>query len=147
MGSLFSVTQRQTTPQPVDPRNPDPCGPYSQCRNSNNIAACSCLPGFEGSPPNCRPECRTPSECAKLLACINQKCRDPCPGNCGASAECEVFNHYAVCRCQQGYEGNPYESCLRVTTSSTPVTTTSTESREYNKTYYQMSACLFKELI
>ena len=93
----------------MDPCSSDPCGPHSQCRVVNNFGFCSCLPGYEGSPPNCRPECST-------LACINQKCRDPCPGACGASAECEVINHNAVCRCQQGFEGDPYEGCQRVAT-------------------------------
>ena len=116
INSLFSVTERQTTPRPVDPCNPDPCGPYSQCRRQDNIAACSCLPGYVGTPPNCRPECRIHSECASNLACINEKCRDPCPGACGAYAECEVINHNAVCRCQQGYEGDPFSGCRRVTT-------------------------------
>ena len=122
MNSISLVTVRQTTPRPVDPCNPDPCGPYSQCRRQDNIAACSCLPGYVGTPPNCRPECRIHSECASNLACINEKCRDPCPGACGAFAECEVINHNAVCRCQQGYEGDPFTGCRRITTReySTP---------------------------
>ena len=57
-----------------------------------------------------------PSECPSNLTCINQKCRDSCPGVCGASTECEVINHDAVCRCQQGFEGDPYEGCQRVAT-------------------------------
>ena len=114
--SFISVTERQTTSVPVDPCSSDPCGPHSQCRVVNNFRYCSCLPGHEGSPPNCRPECRTASECTSDLACINQKCRDPCPGACGASAECEVINHNAVCRCQQDFEGDPYEGCQRVAT-------------------------------
>ena len=109
------VTEGQTTtPLPVDPCNSDPCGPHSQCRSVNNFAACSCLPGYRGSPPNCQPECRRSIECASNLTCINQKCRDPCPGACGASTECEVINHNTVCRCQQGFEGDPYEGCQRV---------------------------------
>ena len=32
---------------------------------------------------------------------------------CGASAKCEVINNNAVCRCQQGFEGDPYEGCQR----------------------------------
>ena len=107
------------TPEPVvvEPCEGDPCGRYAQCRNMNGIAACSCLPGYVGSPPNCRPECRIHSECPSNLACINEKCRDPCPGACGAYAECSVNKHNAVCRCQQGYEGDPFSSCRRITTS------------------------------
>ena len=103
-------------PEPVNPCLPDPCGPFSQCRNQNNIAACSCLPGYVGVPPNCRPECVLHSECPSNLACISEKCRDPCPGACGPFAECEVINHNAVCRCQQGYQGDPFTGCRRITT-------------------------------
>jgi len=50
------------------------------------------------------------------MTCINQKCLDPCPGACGASTECEVINHNPMCRCQQGYEGDPYKGCQTGTT-------------------------------
>ena len=83
----------------------------------NGIAACSCLPGYIGTPPNCRPECLIHSECASNLACIDEKCRDPCPGACGFSAECSVIMHNAVCRCQPGYQGDPFTGCRRITTS------------------------------
>ena len=114
----FIIEAIRTTapPVPIDPCNPDPCGPFAQCRRQENIAACSCLPGYVGTPPNCRPECRIHSECASNLACISEKCRDPCPGACGVYAECEVINHNAICRCQQGYEGDPFRGCRRVTT-------------------------------
>ena len=113
----FLVTERVTTPRPTDPCRPDPCGRYAQCKNVGGVAACSCRVGYVGVPPNCRPECLIHSECASNLACINEKCRDPCPGACGAYAECSVIKHNAVCRCQQGYEGDPFSSCRRITTS------------------------------
>ena len=116
--NLFSVTtERATTPRPVNPCQPDPCGRYAQCRNVGGVAACSCLPGYIGVPPNCRPECLIHSECASNLACIDEKCRDPCPGACGFNAECSVIMHNAVCRCQAGYEGDPFSGCRRITTS------------------------------
>ena len=119
--SFISVTtERATTARPTDPCRPDPCGRYAQCRNMNGIAACSCLPGYIGTPPNCRPECLIHSECASNLACINEKCRDPCPGACGFGAECSVIMHNAVCRCQPGYEGDPFTGCRRITTSEYP---------------------------
>ena len=52
------------------------------------LAACSFLPGNIGSPPNCWPECLIHSEGPSNRACINEKCRDPCPGVCGAYANC-----------------------------------------------------------
>ena len=36
------------------------------------------------------------------------KCLNPCDGaKCGANTECDVINHSSVCRCQQGYIGDP----------------------------------------
>ena len=31
---------------------------------------------------------------------MQQKCRDPCPGLCGANAECRVTNHNPICNLQ-----------------------------------------------
>lgn len=69
------------------PCYPSPCGPNSQCREINGQGVCSCIQGFIGSPPSCRPECVINSECPLNEACINQKCIDPCPGSCGQSGE------------------------------------------------------------
>jgi len=102
------------TPTPVvdiDPCIPSPCGPYSECRRIGNSPSCSCIQGYFGSPPNCRPECTINSECPSNLACIREKCRDPCPGSCGANAQCSVFNHVPVCTCIEGYIGDPFSSC------------------------------------
>lgn len=99
-------------PRPVEnPCVPSPCGPNSQCRDINGAAVCSCLPNMMGSAPNCRPECVINSECVSSLACINEKCRDPCPGSCGFGAICEVINHNPNCRCPEGYQGNAFVSC------------------------------------
>ena len=114
---VCSVTEAPTRPPvPLNPCLADPCGPFSQCRSQRGIAACACLRGYIGIPPNCRPECVLHSECPGNLACLGEKCRDPCPGACGPYAECEVINHNAVCRCQQGYEGDPFTGCRRITT-------------------------------
>ncbi|KRT79972.1 hypothetical protein AMK59_6539, partial [Oryctes borbonicus] len=82
-----------------------------QCREINNQAVCSCLPTYVGSPPGCRPECVTSSECAYDKACINQKCSDPCPGTCGISTICNTVNHSPICVCQPGYTGDPFTRC------------------------------------
>lgn len=37
---------------------------------------------------------------------------DPCPGTCGQSAICEVYNHVPMCRCPQGMNGNAFVQCL-----------------------------------
>lgn len=94
-----------------DPCVPSPCGLNSQCRNIGGSPSCSCLPNYVGSPPNCRPECVVNQECASNLACINEKCRDPCPGSCGLGANCAVINHTPVCTCPEGYTGDPFSNC------------------------------------
>lgn len=71
---------------PQDPCNPSPCGANGLCRVSNGAAVCACQAGMIGTPPQCRPECVVSSECALQLACLGQKCRDPCPGTCGSNA-------------------------------------------------------------
>jgi len=101
----------------VNPCQPSPCGPNSNCREVNDQAVCSCRSEFEGAPPNCRPQCTSSSECAPNRACINQKCVDPCPGVCGQQAICEVRNHSPICRCPTGMTGDPFVRCLPRPTS------------------------------
>lgn len=96
---------------PRDPCLPSPCGPNSECRNANGVPSCSCLPNYFGSPPNCKPECTINSDCPSNLACINQRCRDPCPGSCGVLAQCSVINHTPICMCPDGYTGDPFRYC------------------------------------
>lgn len=98
--------------EPKDPCQPSPCGPNAECRVVGDQPSCSCLPQFVGAPPTCRPECVSNSECATHLACINQKCKDPCPGICGVNAECRVVSHTPNCICVSGYLGNPFVQCL-----------------------------------
>lgn len=96
---------------PINPCVPSPCGPYSECRVTLNTYTCTCLPNYQGSPPQCRPECISNSDCRFDLACINMKCKDPCVGSCGFNSECHVYNHIPQCTCPQGYVGNPFVSC------------------------------------
>ena len=95
----------------TNPCVPSPCGPNSECRDIGNTPSCSCLASFIGSPPNCRPECTIHADCSSDRACINTKCRDPCPGSCGVSAVCSVLNHIPICTCIDGYVGDPFTSC------------------------------------
>lgn len=64
-----------------------------------------------GNPPNCRPECTINTDCSSELACINEKCVDPCPGLCGVNANCRVQSHLSICTCFDGYTGDPFQSC------------------------------------
>lgn len=96
---------------PADVCYPSPCGPNSQCRSVNGQAVCTCLVGYMGSPPNCRPECIINSECSLDKACVNQKCVNPCPKPCGINANCKVINHSPICSCQTSYTGDPFTIC------------------------------------
>ena len=59
-----------------------------------------------------RPECTSDPECPQHLACIQEKCQNPCfTESCGINAECKVKNHRAFCVCLFGYEGDPYTIC------------------------------------
>lgn len=98
-------------PEPVNPCIPSPCGPYAHCQVRGSTPSCSCLPSYIGIPPNCRPECITNSECPSNRACVNQKCKDPCPGACAVNAECTVISHTPTCNCPSGYTGNPFAFC------------------------------------
>ena len=79
----------------------------------NDRAVCSCSPGYHGTSPNCRPECLVSSECPVHLACIGQKCGDPCPGLCGQNALCQVISHNPICSCPPDYLGDPFSQCVK----------------------------------
>jgi hypothetical protein len=98
--------------EPINrPCIPSPCGPNSQCEEYGGVARCTCLTNYIGAPPRCRPECTVNSECSAVTSCINNKCRDPCPGACGNNAQCNVYNHNPVCSCLPGYSGDPFSIC------------------------------------
>lgn len=92
----------------------NPCGPFSLCKSIGDTPACSCLPNYIGRAPNCRPECIISAECPSNLACINQKCSDPCVGACGSHTYCSVINHNSVCQCEPGYTGDPFSICTEI---------------------------------
>lgn len=102
---------------------PSPCGPNSECVDVNNSSSCSCLPNYLGIPPYCRPECVINSECSQSLACIHQKCQDPCISACGTNANCVVSNHIPNCYCLPETTGNPFISCRKQPIASKSVKT------------------------
>ena len=105
------VESRPIEPVVTDSCSPSPCGPNSICRNINGVPSCSCQPSYIGVPPDCRPECVSNSECPSNMACVAQRCRDPCPGVCGENAECRVVNHNPICNCARGFTGDPFIRC------------------------------------
>lgn len=97
--------------EPVNPCIAQPCGRFSTCRNVNNSASCACLPGYEGIPPYCRPQCETNADCPNHLACVNEKCTSPCINACGQNAKCSVSLHVAMCSCADRLVGDPFVNC------------------------------------
>lgn len=96
---------------PPNPCVPSPCGPYSECHVIGSQASCRCRENYIGVPPQCRPECVVNTDCPPTLACISEKCRDPCPGSCGLNAKCTVQNHIPTCSCLPDYTGDPFTQC------------------------------------
>lgn len=97
---------------PSMPCNPSPCGANAICKERNGAGSCACVSEFYGDPyTGCRPECVMNTDCPRSLSCINNKCKDPCPGTCGINAECRVVNHSPTCTCFNGYIGNALSAC------------------------------------
>lgn len=93
--------------------HPSPCGPYSQCKEFDGRAICSCIENYIGSPPACRPECTINSECFLDKACVNHKCVNPCASSiCGNQARCQAINHNPICSCPLGFTGDPFVLCV-----------------------------------
>lgn len=113
---LFFSVQPVQEQEPSNPCVPSPCGPNSICNPTPNGESyvCSCEPTFEGSPPHCRRECTTSDECPSNRACINYKCKDPCPGSCGTNTQCNVRLHSPMCSCDEGYTGDPFTACYLI---------------------------------
>ena len=107
------------TPRPIEviqPCNPSPCGINAECTERGQAASCRCILDYIGNPYiECKPECTVNSECPNDKSCINNKCKDPCPGVCGVHATCHVTNHAPQCTCDPGYAGNAFVACRRVT--------------------------------
>jgi hypothetical protein len=107
----FSAATRPVIERPT-PCLPSPCGTNAICREQNGAGACVCQPEHIGNPyEGCRPECVLNSDCPSNKACVNQKCKDPCPGSCGQNAQCQVINHLPSCTCIPGYTGDPFRYC------------------------------------
>lgn len=111
---LLNYSPHTEPPVHTNPCVPSPCGPYSQCRDVNEHAVCSCLANYIGTPPTCRPECTSSSDCALDKACSNERCVDPCPGTCGLNTRCQVTNHKPICSCLIDFTGDPFVRCIRI---------------------------------
>lgn len=95
------------------PCKPSPCGSTAHCNVfGGQVAMCDPCGSTSGYwSPACHPECLFNSDCPFDLACIGQKCLNPCSGSCGVGAECVVYHHQPICTCPYGLVGNPFEHC------------------------------------
>lgn len=134
-------------PVKLNPCSPSPCGPNSICLELNGNPSCSCMPDFRGQPPYCKPECVSNSECSPHLACIKQRCKDPCIDACGINADCRVVSHSAMCVCSQGYEGDPFTQCFVKTAIKilTPCSPSPCGSNAVCKEQNKVGSCLCNE--
>lgn len=97
----------------------DSCAPGAICRVTNGVRRCSCPENFLGNPygtSGCRPECVEHDDCSSSLACIENRCKDPCTQltsgrACGANALCRVDDHQPICSCPKDHTGHPFEGC------------------------------------
>lgn len=60
-----------------------------------------------------QPECTKYDDCPFDKSCVNQKCVSPCSlaDSCGRGSFCHAQNHQPVCRCPNGYTGDPRVAC------------------------------------
>ena len=62
-----------------------------------------------------RGECQMDRDCPDNRACINNQCLDPCiiDDPCGKNAQCQTTSHRPVCRCPNGWAGDPHTECFQ----------------------------------
>lgn len=69
--------------------------------------------------------CQTDADCPTTLACINEKCQDPCAvlQPCDKTAKCKVIDtvpwRTMVCLCPEGFMGDVERGCKPGQTSDT----------------------------
>lgn len=115
VGDPFTQCRLSIAHENLRPCANSPCGSNAVCRENRGAGACTCVTGYFGNPyEGCRPECSVNTDCPSDKICQLNKCSDPCPGTCGAAAECQVINHIPACTCLPGYTGNPFSNCIRI---------------------------------
>ena len=110
---------------PCSGRNP--CNYLASCNAENHNAVCTCPPGFEEDQfGNCkeirRGECYHDTECPDDRACVQNQCQDPCRLDepCGLKAICTVSSHRAICKCPEGWGGQPFTECFQCKFNTLP---------------------------
>lgn len=101
---------------PVCGPSNEPCGKSAICRGINHQPQCLCPPGLRGNPnTQCIAiGCLSNDNCPGNLACINEKCEDPCGVNpCVDPASCVVEKHLPTCDCPPGFNGTLAKGCQK----------------------------------
>ncbi|CAL8109614.1 unnamed protein product [Orchesella dallaii] len=93
--------------------------PYVECKDKSLTTTSTTTEGFP-SPPTTTPSsshpntyCNSHKECPNDRACIQNSCQDPCTiqSICGPNSYCnETTHHIPVCKCKEGFTGDPYSS-------------------------------------
>lgn len=108
----------------------NPCSTRAECRVNNHIAMCKCPEGMIGNPYiECRtlpgPECTVDGDCPARMACLSNKCQNPCTvlEPCTRPSECEVVPSLPVrtmiCVCPSGYVSSGSGTCKPTTPIAT----------------------------
>ncbi|GBN12717.1 Fibrillin-2 [Araneus ventricosus] len=104
---------------------PTACGINAFCRTINHQVQCSCPPGYTGDPSyRCtKVECTINDECKDNQVCEKNHCIDACSSqaNCGQNTVCQARNHGAICRCRDGFYGDPIAGCRKIIPCDTDI--------------------------
>ena len=101
------------------------CGQRAECKAQNHLAVCRCPIGLAGNPyiecnPEVTHECEYDPDCPSYLACINNKCVEPCGvlEPCKRPSKCEVIPtnpvRTMICVCPDGYVSSGSGECKAV---------------------------------
>ena len=118
--SECAMTQRCQNRQCVDVCLYDSqCAPNAECLAVRHQAVCRCPPHLPLGNPRfsceprlppvvAEPECRTDADCGPQLACLEERCQNPCAvlDPCHRSAECRVVDtvpRSITCVCRPGF--------------------------------------------
>lgn len=98
--------------------NPCDCGRGAECFLSGHRPICRCPEGLIGNPQIAcvDPGCQSDSECLDTETCVEGTCINPCLLNdpCGANVQCFPQTHQANCRCNEGFDGDPFQGCIAI---------------------------------
>ncbi len=110
----------------------------------------STFPLFPVLPPPPKPVpigCDTNDECPEYTACRNRLCINPCAKDdpCADGAFCRVDDHEPVCKCPEGYFGNPKEKCSELENKTNSQTMSISNNSPINKCSFVAAIYYYNE--